>query len=84
MRWTVALLDFGTLIGIGMGLLFLGLGIWMVYMGVVGRSPAATMPPAKAKIILMMGVLFAFGGIQAAVKVILGAFWPWRWWKKNR
>ena len=142
----------GTLIGIGMGLLFLGLGIWMVYMGVIGRSPAATMPPAKAKIILMMGVLFAFGGIQAAVKVILGdnlpkmvdrimlslflvflgipfiaipildpggisssvsvnetvmhtskgssvgtvvfmvvgvlclvgAFWPWRWWKKNR
>lgn len=62
----------GTFIGIGMVLAFLGLGLWMVYMGVVGRTPAATMKPGEAKILMLLGVLFAFGGIQVAVSVIWG------------
>jgi hypothetical protein len=142
----------GVLIGMAMALLFLGLGIWMIHMGVVRHSPAEKWSPGQAKIVILMGVLFAFGGIQAAVKVIwgnslsktvdkimlslflvflglpfitipifdpggissstsingmvvheakgssvgavvfmlvgvlclVGALWPWRWWKKNR
>lgn len=142
----------GVLIGIAMALLFLGLGIWMILMGAVGHSPAEEWSPGKAKIMMLMGLLFVCGGLPAMVAVIGGdklprivsrimlslfliflgipfiaipildpggissstsingivvheargssggaavfmlvgvlclvaAFWPWRWWKKNR
>ena len=138
------------LIGFGMLLLFLGLGIWMIYMGMVGHSQAEKWNPNQSKIVICMGMLFVFGGLMGLMQAIyngnppsllnkiilslflvflglpfiavaifdpggihssasvggfvvheskgspmgavvfmlvgigcmVGAFWPWRWWKK--
>jgi len=140
----------GVLIGVCMILIFLGLGIWMIYMGIIGETLAEELAPNEAKILILVGMLFAFGGIMGLVmaifngnpppilnKIVLslfllflglpfiaipildpdrisssasaggfvihesqgssfgavvfmlaglgclvGAFWPWRWWKK--
>ncbi len=62
----------GMIMGLGMALLFLGLGIWIMYMGMVGHSPAETWSPGQAKGALFLGILFAYGGLQSLVLVIGG------------
>ncbi len=60
----------GLLIGFGMISLFLGLGTWIIYMGIVGESPAEKLSPSQSRIVICMGMLFAFGGIFGLVQAI--------------
>lgn len=62
----------GVGIGVAMAFLFAGLGLWMIHMGVVGHSPAEEWSPGEAKIVILMGILFAYGGLVAMVGVIWG------------
>lgn len=62
----------GILIGLGMAFLFLGLGVWIIRMGIAGRSPAETWTSGQATGALLMGILFAYGGLQSMILVIWG------------
>ena len=62
----------GMTIGVGMALLFLSLGAWVIHMALIGHSPAETWTPGEAKGALFVGILFAYGGLQSLVLVIGG------------
>ena len=62
----------GMLIGMAMALLFLGLGIWMIRAGAVGHPSAGVRSPGQGTIMILAGLLFACGGLQAMVAVLWG------------
>lgn len=62
----------GLLLGIAIGLLFVALGAWLIHMGIAGRTPAQLLRPPECKIVMLLGVLFGFGGLQTVVMLVGG------------
>lgn len=62
----------GLAIGLAMAGLFLGLGAWLIHMGHMGHSPAQQWSPGEGKIVMLMGLLFAYGGLACAVRILWG------------
>jgi hypothetical protein len=74
---TIVLPEWGSiLVGALMGLLCLALGAWIIHMGMIGHSPAETWSPGESKVVLCMGLLFAYGGVQTLILSIGGARIP--------
>jgi len=68
----------GKLIACLIGLACLGIGLYVVYMGLEGRTPVEKLKPREIPGVIAFGALFAWGGIQTIVLSVAGDRLP-RW-----
>jgi hypothetical protein len=68
----------GRIVGTLLGALVLALGLWIVRMGNDGRTPAEPIRPESVPGFILMGILFAWGGIQTIILSLGGSRLP-RW-----
>ncbi len=66
----------GILIGILFSMVFLGIGVWSLYMAYIGRSPAAVFSHNDKIFMVLFGMMFSYGGIMALVTVGFGGKLP--------
>lgn len=61
----------GIFIGILFVVVFLGIGLWSLYMAYAGRSPAEVFSRNDRIFALLFGMAFSYGGVSALVGLIL-------------
>ena len=68
----------GQIVGALIGVAVLAMGVWIVRMGLEGRTAAETLKPEEVPGFILFGVLFVWGGVQTILLSLVGRRLP-RW-----